>query len=527
MRAIFDFRRMDCVFDAKHVYYNNAKTIVLATDYDINASASIINLYEEFGLSFFEHLSESSAFCLYDSNEKKLLAVRDKIGEKSLYYTQLPMGFVFSSELKDVLNYISCPTINAQALAEGIRFNFPIELQQTWIEQIKRLRAGEFAVVDSNGLRLKSYWKRNHTPAFSGSKQDAIRESLRLMRQSVKNNLEADGPVAVLLSGGIDSSSLAALAKECQKEVHVISVGYRDKYACDERDVARRFAKERGLIYHELELDVNDFKSLFSEYVGYLDEPCFDVSSMSQFALYKKASEMGFKVILSGLGGDEQFYSYVNHNKLVETLKLRKEFQSLMPVKRHKKEYLSFLLNNWKFVLKANYPVVMDDSAPTEWTYKDYCRFAEHATLHDNYNEIVFKGLDVHHSFAENTGINEMYDFVFSTFMTNMCVYLGNKLCAANGIEMRCPLLSPELVTFLDSLPLEMKFDVNRPKQFQKDIMTGVVPDYILYARKRGFEPPFTYIRQMAEDYVYKRIKVSHSFFNSMAADAMIDNLLK
>jgi asparagine synthetase B (glutamine-hydrolysing) len=115
-----------------------------------------------------------------------------------------------------------------------------------------------------------------------------------------------------------------------------------------------------------------------------------------------------------------------------------------------------------------------------------------------------------------------MYDYITPRFAINMCVYLGNKLCEANGVELRCPILSPELVQFMDSLPMDMKFDMKQPKRFQKEMMAGIIPDYILYAHKRGFEPPFEFIHQMAANYQYQHIQATHCFFNSMMADQLV-----
>ena len=123
--------------------------------------------------------------------------------------------------------------------------------------------------------------------------------------------------------------------------------------------------------------------------------------------------------------------------------------------------------------------------------------------------------------------MDSMYDFIGSTFAVNMCVYMANKLCHANGIEVRCPFIAPELVEFMDSLPMEMKFNMSEPKMFQKQMMAGILPNYILYAKKRAFEPPFEFVRAMVAKYQYKRMQSSYCFFNSMVADRMIDNLLR
>lgn len=463
--------------------------------------------------------------CEYDTKRKELKVARDKIGEQSLYYAQLPTSVIVSTELKDILPHIAYPKINMLNLAQPIRYNYPIDLQQTWIEQIKRVRAGEELTIDQKGIRSRIYWKRDHTPTFKGTKQEALAEALRLLRKSVKECAEtSEGPVAVLLSGGIDSTSLAALTKEIQKEVHVFSAGYKGNTykACDERPVARKFAQEKGLIYHEVELDVNDFQRYLDEVIPYLDEPCFDVNCMVQYALFKKISEMGFKTVFMGLGGDEIFYSYVQRHKEVEAIRLRHEFNQLYPVRLHWKDYLRFVAKHYKHLLLPNHPARIDESMLTEWTFEDYKRFATDAAI----NGECFADVDVHKSLPENTTIQDVYDFVGGAFAMNMCVYMANKLSHANGIEVRFPILAPEFVEFMDSLQLDMKFDIKQPKRFQKEMMTGILPDYILYALKRGFTPPFEFIWKMCRTYQYKHIQSSYCFYNSMVADRMIDSFI-
>lgn len=524
---IYNFVNATCTLQGECLCNADQSIRVVYHDGAHQMAKQIIPLYEKYGVDCVKHLRGALSFCLYDANKKQLLVARDRVGERQVYYAQLPTGIVFGSNLSDVLQHVKRPQIRAHELAQPIRHNYPINLQHTWIEQIKRLRAGEYAVVDADGLRTYTYWKRNHTPTFNGTKEQAIAEVQRLIRASVKRCMQADGPVAVLLSGGIDSTTLALFAKECQQEVHVISAGYKGQFACDERSVAKRFAEERGLIYHEVELDANDFQELFDEYVPYIDEPCFDVSSMSQFALYKKAAEMGFKVILSGLGGDELFYSYKDDNALAHAFQLRREFDTCFPLKRNWRKYLRFMSKNWRYVLLANHPILEDDKLPTPWTYTDYKKFVSSAALKYDGEVMRFNDIDIEPHFSYNAGVNEIYHHKFATFANQMCVYLGNKLGAANGVELRYPLLDVELIEFLDSLPLEMKFDHKVSKRFQKEVMHGLLPNYILYARKRGFEPPFDFIWKMCGQYQYQMLQSDHIFFNSMMADKLLAQYLK
>ena len=486
----------------------------------------ILYLYELYGEECLQHLRGMFAFCLYDVKKKKLFVARDRVGEKTLYFAQLPTAIVFSTELKAILKYyIPNPQLNAHALAESIRFNYPLDNRNTYIEQIKRLCAGEYAIVDADGLHLHTYWKLSHTPVFEGTKEEAKAEVLRLMRLSVADCLQSDVPVAVLLSGGIDSSAIAHFAKETGKEIHVITAGYKGQHSQDERSVAKRFAEEQGLVYHEIELDASDFQSLFAEFMPYIDEPVSDVSSMSQYALYKKAKELGFKVLLCGMGGDEQFYGYPFFNRVAAQLELRRQHRALFPWHGHKKwDFIRFMVQHGRFVLFGGYPCVLDDRWPVNWTYQDYKRFATDAHIDWKGEKIRLADIDVHYSFSNDADLDTIYDLEFTTFMKNLCLYLSDRLGMANSLEIRSPLLDYRIVDFVARLPLDMKFD-GTSKGFYKWCLRGIVPDYILDAWKRGFEPPWDFIRQMCNAYQYKHIQASHCFFNSMLADQLLDNI--
>ena len=188
-------------------------------------SEVILYLYELYGTGCLQHLRGMFAFCLYDTRKHQLFVARDRVGEKTLYYSQLPTGVVFSTELKAILkHYIDNPQLNVHAFAESIRYNYPMEQRQTWIEQIQRVQAGEYIMVSEQGIEWHQYWQPTHEPGFEGTAEEAKAEVLRLMRSSVAGCLQSDVPVAVLLSGGIDSSAIAAFAKETGKEIHVISL---------------------------------------------------------------------------------------------------------------------------------------------------------------------------------------------------------------------------------------------------------------------------------------------------------------
>lgn len=493
-------------------------------------SETIIHLYEECGEKCIDVLRGMFAFILWDSKKKKLFAARDRIGEKTLYYSQNGESIVISTELKAILKYnIPTPQINFEALAEPIRYTSPLNKKDTYIEQIKRLEAGHYITVDEeNGLLKFEYWRRNTMVAsFKGSYEEAKALTLSKLRESVDLCLRSDVPVAIMLSGGIDSSAIAALAKDTGREVHTITAGYKGNHDCDERSIAKKFAKERGFIYHEIELDEFDFKNSFDELCEHLDEPITDAAAIAQWALYKKVKSLGFKVLLGGMGGDELFYGYPYWNNLAKSLALHRKHQSLKPFKNNKRriEFLDFVLKNFKNIMFAGHPLQISDKSICFWHYNEYNKFANEADCVYLKKENCFQNINLNKTFAEcelGKEINQVYQFAFENIMSMGYLYLTDRLGMGNSIEIRSPFLDYKFVEFVSSLPNEFKLKNNVPKYFLKEVLKGYIPDYILFAQKRGFTPPNGFIKDVASDYNYQFFNANYKFYNSVLADRVL-----
>ncbi|WP_020601233.1 asparagine synthase (glutamine-hydrolyzing) [Spirosoma panaciterrae] len=502
-----------------------SKGHVFSSDSD---SETILHLYEEYGTDCLKHLRGMFAFCLWDSQKQQLFVARDRIGEKLLYYAHVPGGVVCSSELKAILkNYIHQPQVLLEQLAAPIRYTAPTSKSDTYIDQIKRIEPGQYLIINKTGIQKHRYWKRDHTDRFMGGLAEAKEETLRLMRESVDMCLRSDVPVAVMLSGGIDSSAIAALAKEKGREVHTITAGYKGNHSVDEREVAKRFAKEQGFIYHEVELDESDFKNCFNEFTEHIDEPITDSAALAQWALYKKVKSLGFKVLLGGMGGDELFYGYPYWNKLAESLRLHRQHQALFPWKGYnkKKKYLEFILKNWKYILYAGHPLKIADSSICYWMHADYKKFADKAYFLYGDQNHSFSDVNLYQAFGNTEPgkeIDIVYDFSFDNIMTMAYLYLADREGMGNSIEIRSPLLDYKLVEFVSSLPVEIKYNSDNPKYFLKEVLRGIVPDYILDAPKKGFTPPNDFIKEVVNSYQYKSIKSDYKFYNSILADRVL-----
>lgn len=507
-----------------------AKGMTLQTDTDTEV---ILPLYELYGTGCVKHLRGMYAFCLYDVKRKQLFVARDRIGEERIYYAEVPGGVVFSSELKAILKeYIAEPQLNAEALLAPIRFTGGINPRDTFVEQIKRVQPGEMIMVNDNGLKRSFYWQRRRSYDYCGSLEESKQETLRLMQEAVDIEMRSDVPVAIMLSGGVDSSAVAALAKRSGREVHTITTGYTGKHAEDERDVARRFAKEQGFVYHEIELSEKDYVNSFDELVSYLDEPMTDSTAIAQWAMFKKVKELGFKVLLGGMGGDELFYGYPAWNELGDSLHLRREHEALFPWKGKEKKlhWLRFMAHHLKWVLFAGYPQKLEDKSFGWWIHDDYYRFVVNATLSVGGKTFRLQDFKVYKDFAPcsfGQEIDLIYDDAIDTVMTQAYLYLSDRLSMGNSLEVRSPLLDYKLVEHVMALPLEYKYIQGKPKQYMKDVLDGIVPDYILYANKRGFTSPDSFVQFVAQTHEYECFSSNYKFYNAILADKLLSRLWK
>ena len=234
---------------------------------------------------------------------------------------------------------------------------------------------------------------------------------------------------------------------------------------------------------------------------------------------------MGFKVLLGGIGGDELFFGYNADNQLANTILLKKKQYDLLPFNRHKWDFLKFAVKHWRTVLFDGHPYKADEKQPVAWTLEDYQRFCRTGRLEHGGETIRFNDYDVHFSLNQRSTPDDVYQQLFC-FMRELCLYLADRLSMAASIELRSPFLDRDLVAFVASLPLEMRFRLDCPKSFLKDMLRGTVPDYILDARKRGFTPPTEFIYQINQQYRYQMIESDYVFFNSMLADKLLARLL-
>ncbi|MCM3871566.1 MAG: asparagine synthase (glutamine-hydrolyzing), partial [Pyrinomonadaceae bacterium] len=265
---------------------------------------TILHLYEEHGLDCVQFLRGMFAFALWDIKRRRLFLARDPMGEKPLYLYQSDGRILFASEMKALLRSgLVSFELDPPAIDCYFHYQYVPE-PRTALKDVRKLAAGHLLTVDLESwlVEEKCYWKMEDALPIDGGAAALIRQELDTVAQLVTR---ADVPVGVALSGGLDSSTVAAFAaRHCPGELHAFSVGYTGRPAeCDERAEARELADHFGLHFHEAEVSAAEVVESFSDLQFWRDDPIADYAGHSYYALMKLAREHGVPVVLQGQGG--------------------------------------------------------------------------------------------------------------------------------------------------------------------------------------------------------------------------------
>jgi len=275
---------------------------------------AIIHAYEEYGPDCLTRFRGMFAFALWDSNKRRLFCARDRLGIKPFYYYWDGRLFAFASEIKALLEHPSIsPALEEELLPEYLSFGYVSE-ERTLFSGIRRLMPGHHLILDLAGgqpsLHIHQYWDvPEASNGESMSEQEWIAECRRRLEETVRMRLMSDVPLGMFLSGGVDSSAIAALMKRMVSgPVKSFSVGYAEaEYS--ELSYARQVSESIGTEHHEVVVGMDEFFNAVPRLIWHEDEPITWPSSVSLYFVSKLASEQ-VKVVLTGEGSDELFAGY-------------------------------------------------------------------------------------------------------------------------------------------------------------------------------------------------------------------------
>ncbi|MBF7071669.1 asparagine synthase (glutamine-hydrolyzing) [Aliarcobacter butzleri] len=453
------------------------------------------------------------AIGLFDKIENKLYLIRDRVGIKPLYYTFQNDEFVFSSELKGFANHLK-EKVSNKSIIQFMTLGY-IPKNNSYYENISKLEAGNYLIFDGQNIEIERYWDLP-TQKIDISYKDAVVETERLIRSSIKYRLLADVEVGSFLSGGVDSSLVSAIMQEeTTKKIKTFSIGFEDR-AYDESIYAKEVAKYINSEHYEYKFGVNDVFNLLDNFDNYYDEPFGDASSLPMMLLCQKTKEQ-VSVALSGDGGDELFLGYDRYfltnnyfNKFQKIPKILREIGSFV-AKNSNQDKLQKLSCPLKNLTQDNlYSLLYTSIKP--WELQN---LFDKEFIKDSFGKLDLNLLDIlEYSFDGNDSIDSFSRLDFKKYLVDDILTKVDRASMAYTLEARVPLLDHRVVEFAYSLSTNIKLQ-NGAKSILKDILYKKVSKELIDRPKRGFSVPLKYwFRKELKDIAYEKIQSLDDRFN-------------
>jgi asparagine synthase (glutamine-hydrolysing) len=451
----------------------------------------LVHLYEERGPAFVEALRGMFAIAIWDSRENRLLLARDRFGIKPLYYRVADGMVSFASELKALLRQPGFSReIDPQALESFLSFN-SIPSPLTIFKEGRKLPAGHILVAERGEVTISRFARP--APASAGEVRregdDALAAELRdRLRDSVRAHLVSDVPVGVLLSGGIDSAALTAMAAgESGYRVSTFSIGFEES-SFDELDNARLVAKRYGTDHHELVLRP-DAVDLLPRLVQAFDEPFGDSSALPTYLVSQLAADT-VKVVLSGEGGDELFggyYTYVADRLAPRVGRAAPFLRPLVELLPSSSEKVSFDYKAKRFVRGAHLPPVERHHAWKEIFSPE----AQEELLNE---PRVSDPLDVYRArYAETEGapaLARLQDLDLGIYLVDDLLVKTDRASMAHSLEARVPFLDTQVAELALALDTRQKVRGFSKKRLLRRAVEPLLPREVVRGRKQGFSIP-------------------------------------
>lgn len=443
----------------------------------------ILKLFINKGAACVQLLRGMFAFVIWDEQEQSAFAARDALGIKPFYYLMTTGGLVFASELRSVLasGYSSKKLSKRGVMSYLLRGS--VAEPTTLIKNVKMLPAGTHFTWKAGKAKLTRYWnlgfKDTHASRFK-----AVEITRNALEHSIRAHLVSDVPVAVFLSGGIDSTAIVAIASKLSKSpINTYSLAFENP-EWNEGDVARRVAKHFGTNHTELVMTAELAKPLFERFLTDIDQPTID--AFNTYCVSKLASDHGEKVVLSGLGGDELFAGYPSFEKLPDMIKkgqmlsklgflIKPLSRSLYKILTPRQRRIGDVLNNPGSISAAHQSLRGIFSASEAYELTELlCKKAPRS---------VAISEPRHQTQADNISHLEL-----TAYLRNQLLRDSDVASMAWGLELRVPFIDR---VFIDQIS-EIKADV-RLRSGKKLLIESVpeLPSWVINRPKQGFRFPF------------------------------------
>ena len=462
----------------------------------------LIHGYREWGTQLPLQLNGMFAFAIYDRQRGQLFLARDRMGEKPLFYSHTSGGLVFASELTALCRHRAIRTeVNPTALGKFFAYNF-LPAPWTLYRGVHKLPAGHSLIYDlaANDLREDTYWSFRIEPydgPFTERQEAMWAEELReLLSQSVARRLESDVPLGFLLSGGIDSSAVLALAAQSlpAERLKSFTIGF-DEASYDESGFAEIIAKRIGNDHRVDVCNLDTARAMLPEILSGLDEPVGD-SSIIPTRMVCQFARQSVTVALGGDGSDELFAGY----DPFKALKIARWYQRLVPRPLHKGiALLAAKLPKSDANLSLDFkirralrgvgegpalwnPVWLGALGPDE--------IADLISTNPNREELYEEAIDLWDNSTSDDPVDRTMEFYTRLYLADDILVKTDRASMGVSLELRAPFLDNDLVEFSRRLPASVKFRAGEGKYILKRAMKDILPPEIIDRSKKGFGIP-------------------------------------
>lgn len=479
----FSYYHLKIVYNGEIYNYKELRSSLKKKGYSFNTESDtevLAALYIEYGEECLKFLNGMFAFTIYDEKNQTLFIARDRLGQKPLHYMINGKNIEIASQIKQI-KLGNNLTINDTAVNAFFKYKYIPEPFSIYNE-IKKLPAGHWGKFDLNSgsLVINKYWTiSNDIKEYKLDYEDAKDQLKTLLKSAVNHRLISDVPLGVFLSGGIDSSLIAALAQNSSSEkINTFCVKF-DSPKHDESNHAQQIANHIGTNHTTIPCSLKEASNLIQTFPESFDEPFADASAIPSLLLSKVTREY-VTVALSGDGGDESFlgynrYDYINKYKNIFKLPLasRKLVAQLMKSTRIEKfDLISSILKEpdigrfyHRMIQPINQSYFNGNSSQSLFNHSEY--------------------LESSNKSMENIGL-----FDLKTYLPDDINVKIDRATMRFSLEARAPFLDYRVIEFANRLPLDFRYQKGNKKKILKDILYDFVPKHMLDRPKKGFTMP-------------------------------------
>ncbi len=465
-----------------HKFVSNSDTEVL------------LHAYEQWGIDFLQRLNGIFAFALWDDDKKRFIFGVDRIGVKPLYYTKQEKSLIFSSQLSQITDYLhEKPEIYPESIALYFEY-LAIPAPFTIYKGIFKLPSSHYMTVDINGnMDIGEYW---HLKDFvtNSKKIKSEREAVGIIKEEIKKavsmELVSDVPVGLFLSGGIDSSLIAAIVrKELKKDMMTFSVGFNGFHGSyDETAKTRSVAKYFGTEHYSENMDANALEIL-PNILKHFGEPFGNPTAIAMYRISQFAKKH-VKVCLAGVGGDELFAGYPRymglmfHSKYKFIGKMLNHvlIKKIITSKKTIPSPYSFMNRLWRYAVSAN-----DDNFSTYEKIRNILLYRPGILRKQSGRKRI-------ENIMRTSGISDILDNMLfadiKSYLPDDLLTYCDRMSMANSLEVRVPLCNFKLVEASFKIDSACKMKNWNMKFVLKEILRQYLPDGIANKKKQGFSVP-------------------------------------